>query len=319
MTSDFKVTLLDQFQTTGERITETYVKKVESYVETQEFEQSLKKYLDLENQLILKPLSGGITSVVYKTQGLKNDAVLKFSTRYNIFNDYYGLKVAHKYGIPVPKPIYIQEVNENFWFSITEYIDAPLLSVYLTSTLSDLTPVTQFGKVIRKLNSIEGIGYGEIDENSFCGKLRENEDIRKWFVTQNNEEYLVKHDIFSEELVKKITNKLTQYVYKEQGCLIHRDVRNENCLWNGNPIIFDFNARYGDPLYDLANYRQKVLSRGKDSMWDAFFDGYGIDIDVERLDLITGNILFNKAVDWHKRNLDSRHKWAVNFLTEKFI
>jgi len=181
--------------------------------------------------------------------------------------EFKALELAYKHGIPVPKPLYLDETGLILKMPgiVTEYVDGRI----------DLNPrdpdrwAEAMAETLVKIHSLPC----NIDEDSFV--LNANQEA-SWFLRDDYLPDFIKSYPRGTDVLKAAF-KLSQDIEKVKPCLVHIDYWPGNILWKDDHIVavVDWEeAAYGDPVIDVAYARMEMSILGFSSAAVKFLSVY---------------------------------------------
>jgi hygromycin-B 4-O-kinase len=159
----------------------------------------------------------------------------------------------HK-NINVRKVLKTEEMENNIYYCITEFIDAKRLQdLNINDLKRNVDRIMETFKTMEKINISQSNGFGCFDWNGFAFYRTWSEYINavyehyKWNNCNKNTKKIILECISE---IKKYNN-----ILDNKRSLIHGDFGSSNALINREKIyLIDWSlSLYGDPLYEMAN------------------------------------------------------------------
>ncbi|MHB8651748.1 MAG: aminoglycoside phosphotransferase family protein [Minisyncoccota bacterium] len=208
---------------------------------------------------LLTAIKEGETSQAFSFSSETGDFVIRVhSKKYGFEKDKYAYDHFNSQNIPIPKTLQIGQLNNNFYYSITQKADGKIIDHFEKEEVRQVIP-----QLVNVLDSIHdfNIGDTQFGDWKIDGKASETSwkeyllKLIEKFKDHENKTFegtLLEQDIVHEILVRY--KQLIDYCPNIRH-LVHGDYGFNNLLSNGKNItgVIDWElSKYGDFLYDVA-------------------------------------------------------------------
>jgi hygromycin-B 4-O-kinase len=206
----------------------------------------------------LEFINGGEMSQAFSFQTSKGNFVIRVNTSSRSFlKDQKAFDLFGNKGIPIPKIIKIGQIDDVYFFAISEKAEGKHITALTDEEYNKTLP-----SLLKIMDDIHGL---DIKETKGFGKwnLEGNGVYDTWkeFIYAVNE-FQNKEDLFKNSFLEiDVWGKVYSEIKKlsefcpEERFLVHGDYGNNNAVSDGEKVtgIFDWaDSLYGDYLYDIA-------------------------------------------------------------------
>lgn len=206
----------------------------------------------------VQQLIEGEESQAFSCECGKDEYVIRINPSIDGFQkDAYVYRHFHSERLPIPRVIQMGYIDEQHAFCLTEKMPGITLQEVDSSTLKRLLePTTEIWLALRKADLGQTTGFGDFDAAGQGAYATWQEFLLAILDPQTHEWDRVL-PTQEREMCQEVIDPFLSLVKQcpEERTLIHGDFGSNNVLTDGQRItaVLDWeNAKYGDPLYDVA-------------------------------------------------------------------
>ncbi|MFH1211860.1 MAG: aminoglycoside phosphotransferase family protein [Candidatus Woesearchaeota archaeon] len=235
-------------------------------------------------RIFKKELNTKASSIIDKSKGVNQEVKIvetdsgKFvikvphNEKDKILKEVIGTKLCSKKSVPVPEIIFFNET-----MLIETYIEGADLDDLKTSKKNFEQIYLEIGKLIRKMHSIAGTGFGSVNSNKLIGRFKTQKESNESWVFKEIER-LEKTKHYPEEdlnRIKKFYNENKHILRTRKSVLLHSDITDSNIVIKNNKVsaFIDFGDLSAGPA--MQDFAFIYIDHFGDYKFEKLLEGYG--------------------------------------------